>query len=184
MRVRMVDFRRYIRPFFLTPKGEATRYKPFYDLVSYLATQTAFCFATAPFVLLTLPNSLRVWARVYFYCVIGTAASMIFFSSNGKLWLIRQLEARKKRAMGLQPDGKAGDTVRMDRPTIGSRTTTGAEGHVGLGLPDDPEREIQEAVEEIKQEVEIRRRRGSKIKVPTGVDMKAAVEERLGKKLS
>ena len=85
----VLDFRRHVRPFFLTPDGQRpTAYKPYYDIMSYLVTQTAFCFTTAPFVLLTLPSSLLVWARVYFYSIIGVAASMAFFASPAKPWLI------------------------------------------------------------------------------------------------
>ena len=52
-----------------------------------------------------------------------------------------------------------------------------------MGLPSDPEKDVQEAVNEIKQEVEMRRRRGSLAGMPTGEEMKAAVEKKLGKNL-
>jgi len=52
-----------------------------------------------------------------------------------------------------------------------------------MGLPSDPGRDIDEAVKEIKEEVEARRRRGTSASMPTGQNMKAAVEEKLGKKL-
>ena len=53
-----------------------------------------------------------------------------------------------------------------------------------MGLPEDPGGDIEEAVNEIKQEVEARRRRGSKVGMPIGDEMKRAVEQRIGKKLS
>lgn len=52
-----------------------------------------------------------------------------------------------------------------------------------MGLPSDPAGDIDEAVKEIKEEVEVRRRRGQSISMPTGGDMKAAVEDKLGKKI-
>ena len=52
-----------------------------------------------------------------------------------------------------------------------------------MGLPSDPEKDVQEAVNEIKQEVEMRRRRGNLARMPTGKEMKAAVEKKLGKNL-
>ena len=52
-----------------------------------------------------------------------------------------------------------------------------------MGLPSDPGKDIDEAVREIREEVEIRKRRGTSVSMPTGQDMKAAVEEKLGKKL-
>lgn len=149
-------------------------------------TQTAFCFTTAPFVLLTLPSSLLVWSRVYFYCILGTAASMAFFASPGKSWLIHQLKIQNA-ATGAEKEVLKAQGHGHGRPDLGGRRTTNTsalDGYGGLGLPDDPEREVQEAVAEIKSEVEGRRRRGSKITVPTGEELKQMVEERLGKKLS
>ena len=52
-----------------------------------------------------------------------------------------------------------------------------------LGLPDDPVGDIDEAVKEIREEVEARRRRGQSINMPTGADLKAIVETKLGKKV-
>lgn len=54
---------------------------------------------------------------------------------------------------------------------------------MGLGLPSDPAREVDEAVREIREEVERRRERGQSVSLPAGGDLKAAVEEKLGKKL-
>ena len=156
------DFRRHVRPFFLTPDGQRpTPYKIYYDIFSYLATQTAFCFTTVPFVLLTLPGSLLVWMRVYLYTVVGAAASMAFFASPAKPWLIKRLMKRNQNA--LQP---------KEKPE-----------HPLMGLPSDPAGDIDEAVREVKEEVEARRRRGQSISMPTGADMKAAVEDKLGKKI-
>ncbi|KAL9133265.1 MAG: hypothetical protein Q9175_005558 [Cornicularia normoerica] len=156
------NFRRHIRPFFFTPDGQRpTPYKIYYDVLSYLATQMAFCFTTAPFVLLTLSDSLLVWIRVYLYAVLGAAVSMAFFASPAKLWLIQKLRKRNQNA--LQTKEKA--------------------EHPLMGLPSDPAGDINEAVREIKEEVEARRRRGQSISIPTGGDMKAAVEDKLGKKL-
>lgn len=54
---------------------------------------------------------------------------------------------------------------------------------MGLGLPSDPAREVDEAVREIREEVEKRRERGQSVSLPAGGELKAAVEEKLGKKL-
>jgi lysophospholipid acyltransferase len=45
-----------------------------------------------------------------------------------------------------------------------------------LGLPDDPEAEIDDIVAEVKKEIEERRRRGSLVQ---GFDVRKAVEEKL-----
>ncbi len=155
------DVRRHIRPFFLTPDGtRPTPYKPYYDAFSYLATQAAFCFTTVPFVLLTLRDSLLVWSRVYFYAIFGAAATMAFFASPARPWLDRRLEVRNQREMEKE-----------------------VRGHPLMGLPSDPGEDVQEAVREIRLEVEMRRRRGSLVGMPRGEEMRAAVEDKLGKKL-
>ncbi|MCJ1227060.1 lysophospholipid acyltransferase [Toensbergia leucococca] len=157
------NFRRYVRPFFLTPDGKhSAPNKRYYDIMSYVATQSAFCFATAPFVLLDLPACLLVWSRVYFYAIIGAAFSIALFESPAKLWLNNQLSERNH--------GKLQRTASQE--TIGSPV---------MGLPNDPGRDIDEAVKEIRHEVEVHKRNGSANGMPTGQNLRAAVEEKLGK---
>ena len=86
---------------------------------------------------------------------------MTFFASPAKPWLIRKLKKRNQNS--LQPKENA--------------------EHPLMGLPSDPAGDIDEAVREIKEEVETRRRRGQSISMPTGGDMRAAVEDKLGKKI-
>jgi lysophospholipid acyltransferase len=117
-----------------------------------------------PFVILELPGSLLVWSRVYFYIIIGIAASMAFFASPGKIWLINELKKRNQPHL---------------QRTVSQETI----GQPLMGLPSDPMRDIDEAISEIREEVETRRRRGSKITMPTGQDLKAAIERKLGKAL-
>ena len=123
----------------------------------------------APFMLLSLPASLLVWARVYFYAIIGVVLSIAFFASPAKPMLIRKLKERNKGAAVQKGEEK--------------RTENGEHPVMGLGLPSDPAREVDEAVKEIREEVERRRERGQSVSLPTGRDLKAAVEEKLGKKL-
>ncbi len=111
--------------------------------------------------LLSLPSSLLVWARVYFYAVLGTAASVAFFASPAKPWLIKRLKQRNQNAT--QPKE--------------------TKEHPLLGMPSDPAGDIDEAITEIRDEVETRRRRGQSISMPTGADLKAVVENKLGKKI-
>ena len=86
---------------------------------------------------------------------------MVFFASPAKPWLIQELRKRNQNA--LLPKEKA--------------------EHPLMGLPSDPAGDIDEAIREIKEEVEARRERGQSISMPTGGDMKAAVEVKLGKKI-
>jgi len=152
------NFRRYVRPFFLTPDGKSgTKYKVYYDVASWLVTQTAFCFVTAPFVLLGFSDSIKAWARVYFYCIAGVAASMAFFASPAKAMLVKRMDKR-------------------NHPHQLKRTNS--EQHMAhLGVLDTEE--IDRAIDEIKEEVDVRRRRGSKVEFPNGDALKHAISNRV-----
>jgi len=159
------NFRRYARPFFLTPDGKtATANKVYYDLASYVATQLAFSFTVAPFIILGLRESLLVWAHVYFYAIAGVAVSMAFFASPAKAWLIKQIEKR-------------------NYPYVPKTIAQEIQYPPTLGLPNDPVREIDEAIEEIRHEVDLRRRRGSMVSMPSGDSLIRAIENKLGKSL-
>ncbi|EON69618.1 hypothetical protein W97_08878 [Coniosporium apollinis CBS 100218] len=155
--------RRLLRPFFLTEDGQKPLpSKRYYDIFTYLVTQLAFSYTVAPFVLLTLPSSLLVWSRVYFYCIIGAVACFGFLASPGKAYLKQELNKRNRTA-----------TTRA----TSERSSRGPT----LGLPDDMEVDIQEAIDEAKAEFEARRRRG--LPVGTAKDFKAAVEDKVGREL-
>ena len=157
------NIRRYIRPFFMTPDGKkGTSNKTYYDVVCWFVTQFTFCFVTAPFVILSFSDSIKVWARVYFYALIGVLSCIGFFASPGKKWLITRLDKRNHPHL---------------RKTLSEETV-----HLpALGLPNDPGREIDEAIDEIKSEVDSRRRRGSKVTMPTGDELRKVVENKVGK---
>ena len=159
------DFRRHCRPFFMTPDGKsATKWKIYYDVLGYIATQLAFCFTTAPFVILGWNDSLMCWARVYFYAIVGVGASMAFFASPAKKVLATRLAKRNHPHL---------------RKTVSEETQ-----HMpSLGLPNDPGREIDDAVEEIRTEIETRQRRGSTVAMPSGEGLVQALEQKLGRKL-
>jgi lysophospholipid acyltransferase len=150
---RIADFRRYFRPFFL----DATTQKPlpskrFYDLFSFLVTQLTFTFATTPFLLLAMDKSLLVWSRVYFYAVVGIAASMAFFASPAKPMMRKKLEERQAKAAGGSGSNGRG------HPLVRTSSTDSVNRLPVLGVSGDPEREVDEAFAEIKSEMEMRRR--------------------------
>ncbi|KAF9883310.1 lysophospholipid acyltransferase [Aspergillus nanangensis] len=158
------NFRRYIRPFFMAPDGsKPTPYKRYYDVFSWLVTQITLSFAVAPFVLLSYGASIRVWQSVYYYGIIGNALSLVFFASPAKGFLIRKLKTR-------------------NRPYV-PRTTSTDHLQPTLGLPSDAIQEFDDAVQEIKSEIESRRRRGSAVTMPSGEELKAVVEIKIGRKL-
>ena len=167
------NFRRYIRPFFLSPAKDASDKNPaplpskrFYDIICWLVTQISFSFVTAPFVLLTFQDSIKVWARVYFYVPIGVALSIAIFSPQlpFKRMIVKRLESRNQRP---HPLSRSHSHDSLNAPTL-------------LGLPHDPAGAIDEAIEEVRQEVDARRRRGSKVAMPTGNELKKMVESKVG----
>ncbi|KAK5950457.1 Lysophospholipid acyltransferase [Knufia fluminis] len=152
------NFRRYIRPFFLEADGKTgTKYKIYYDIASWLVTQTAFCFVTAPFVILGFSDSIKAWARVYFYCIVGVGASVAFFASPAKAMLVKRLD-------------KCGHPQQLKRTHSEQRMPH-------LGMLDTEE--IDRAIDEIKEEVDMRRRRGSKVDFPSGDALKQAISNRV-----
>lgn len=129
-----------------------------------MATQLTLSFAVLPFVILSFGDSMTVWSRVYFYGIIGTVTSLIFFASPAKGFLTSRLN-RRNRPHVMRTVSQ--ETVRP--PT--------------LGLPNDPERDFDEAVNEIKSEIDSRHRRGSTVTMPSGEELKVAVEQKIGRKL-
>jgi lysophospholipid acyltransferase len=119
-------------------------------------------FTVAPFVILHFYDTILVWARVYFYGIVAVTASFAFFASPAKGVLVRNLNKRNKpsRTVSEEP---------AKPPT--------------LGLPSDPGREIEEAMQEIMSEIETRRGRGSQAEMPTGRELKAVLETKLGRKI-
>lgn len=127
-----------------------------------MTTQLAFCFTTAPFVLLTLPDSLLVWARVYFYAIIGVAFSMAFFASPAKPWLIKQLNDKRKPALQ-----RTASQESMREPV--------------MGMPHDPGQDFDEVFQEVRDEV-MRRRKNSSGRRGLSVaqEVKEVLRERVG----
>ncbi|EYE97245.1 lysophospholipid acyltransferase [Aspergillus ruber CBS 135680] len=173
------NFRRHIRPFFLTPDGtKPTPNKRYYDIASWLATQLTLSFTVMPFIFLSFADSMAVWQSVYYYGILTTLSSLAFFSSPVKKIFIKKLQTRASGTAG------AKKPVSVSAPS--GPTTPGADGHdrdQTLGLPDDPAKDLDEAVQEIKGEIDARNRRGSTATMPSGAELKAAVEEKIGRKL-
>ncbi|KXT16954.1 hypothetical protein AC579_7423 [Pseudocercospora musae] len=154
--------RRLLRPFFLSPDGiKPTKYKPYYDCFTWVVTQLAFSFVTTPFILLSIHDSLLVWGRVYFYCIIGVALCSGFLVTPGKTWLARKVKARSTR-----PELKKTDSM---------ESLQGAT----LGVPSEPGKEFDEMVDEIVEEV--KKRKGSQ-SLPDGAELRKRVAAALEKK--
>ncbi|KAB8349569.1 hypothetical protein FH972_023593 [Carpinus fangiana] len=133
--------RRLFRPFFLTPDGtKPLPRKRWYDVASWFVTQTVFAFTTAPFILLTASACWECWTRVYFYGIALALGSLAFFNSPAR----GLLSARVKSYTG------------QKRPGIQRWESTDSVKAPHLGLPDDPQKDVEEAFEEARREIEAR----------------------------
>ncbi|KAI5820052.1 MBOAT, membrane-bound O-acyltransferase family-domain-containing protein [Pyronema omphalodes] len=128
-------FRRHVRPFFITADNKSNgRYKSAYDIFGWLATQLGFSYVVAPFIFLSFSDSIKIWARLYFFAHIGLFAALGFFNSPGKKFLV---DLQKKRVGRVEAEKE-----KTDR-------SAGV-----MGLPEDP----MEDLEEIRLEFQQRRR--------------------------
>lgn len=121
-------------------------------------------FVVMPFIFLSFPASNRVWQSVYYYGIVAIILSLAFFASPAKGILMKKLKSRDRPKMV-----RSASTESIQEPT--------------LGLPSDPFKEFDDAVQEVKSEIESRRRRGSVVTMPTGEELKAAVEDKIGRPL-
>lgn len=138
----------------MTPDGlHPLPSKQYYDIVTWLTTQAMFSFTVMPFILLTLPDSILLWRRVYFYAIIQVALSLAFFASPAKGWLVRTQRARVKKHEERVASAKAANEAA--RPPL-NRENTHIKGGM-LGLPDDIGQDIDEIVNEVMTEMERKR---------------------------
>lgn len=144
----VTDFRRLVRPFFLDAiTGGPSPRKKYYDAASLIVTQLTFSFATTPFLVLTFADSIRAWSRVYFYGAAWTVIGLLFFASPGKAVLKAELEKRQGKASAKLVRSASTDSLTGKDPI--------------LGISKDPERDVTEAMAEIRAEVEARQKKTS-----------------------
>jgi lysophospholipid acyltransferase len=105
-----------------------------------VVTQLTFSFVVGPFVTLTLPASLLVWSRVYFYAIIGTALATGFFASPGRGYLIKQLKKRSGETGAKMTRTKSQESITGNQPV--------------LGLPPNPDRDFREMLNEVQAEID------------------------------
>ena len=121
----------------MSPDGtKPTAYKRYYDFFTWVVTQLGFAFATTPFIVLTLRNSMRVWAQVYFYCVVVVVLSSALIASPLK----KQLQKRVK--------------AYTSRPTMQRNESHEHLQGAMLGVPVDPGKEFDEFVDEVEEDTD------------------------------
>lgn len=93
-----------------------------------------------PFLVLSFRGSILAWSRVYFYALIWTVMSLAFFASPGKAFLKNQLEKQQGKARAKLVRSASNGSITGKDPI--------------LGISKDPQRDISEAMEELRSEVE------------------------------
>ncbi|KAF2624046.1 MBOAT family protein-like protein [Macroventuria anomochaeta] len=178
--------RRLIRPSFLAADGKTSLpTKIYYDVFTFLLTQLAFSFTVAPFILLGFSDTLKVWAGVYFYTLIGVAGCFGLFSRS--LPFRKQLQQRQSvrsaptSAADLDVSNIeqiAKEEIKKDNltRTNSMASTTSSRRAPTLGIADDPEAELDAIVAQVKREISDRKRRGSALQ---GFDVKKAIQEKI-----
>lgn len=131
-------------------------------MASWLTTQLTFSFAVAPFLILSLRGSLLAWARVHFYAVVGTAALMAFFASPAaKKHLRARLERRAvAAAAGAGAGGEKKTKDSKKEPAVMMSRSTSSESlsrEPVMGISQDPGKELDEAMSELRAGVEATR---------------------------
>jgi lysophospholipid acyltransferase len=161
------DSRRLIRPFFLSPDGsKPTAYKRYYDIFTCIITHLVFDFTTTPFILLSVSSTLHVWRQLYFYPIIGVLACSIFLASPGKKLLAKRVRAYT-----------GASSSSSSRPGIKRNESMESLQGATMGIPVDPERELDELVEEVLEE--LRRRTGQMEIRVDAPEVKKLVQEKL-----
>jgi lysophospholipid acyltransferase len=159
------QFRRHVRPLFLNADGKTPGpYKRAYDVFGILATQLGFSYIVAPFIVLSFGSSLKVWARVGFYGHIAIILAMAFFNSPGKKWLVNKQRERVGGAERMRKSSSMDGLTRIE--------TTGP-----LGLPENPQMDLEEIRSEVMRAVE-KRRTGLATTTTAAAAQKAKVEKK------
>lgn len=107
---------------------------------------------------------------------------MVVFASPVKSYLIKKLNERNESAHEKAAAKTAKNVAKSKRNTKKVEGDAFGESHTIIGLPSDPGADVEEAVREIREDVEAIR--GGIIEEPKLDDMKGAVEHKLGKKIS
>jgi lysophospholipid acyltransferase len=169
--------------------------KRYYDIFTLILTQTVFAYTVAPFIFLYFSTTMIVWSRVYFYTLLGVAASFAAFSRSLPIRkeLVKRVNAHQAPATSSTSTTTGVDVAsieaaareeakleglkrRESSESVAASSMSGVSSGrraPTLGIADDPEADIDEIVAEVKREIEERKRRGSLVQ---GFDVRSAVQ--------
>lgn len=102
-------------------------------------------FAVSPFLLLSFSASNLAWSRVYYFPVVGIVLSQAFFAAPPTKRFL------KKRLASRNPQQRPG-SAQMAR-TLSQDSLSGVGREPVLGVAQDPERDLDEAMQEFKHDL-------------------------------
>ena len=104
-----IDYRRHLRPFFLdSDLSTPTKYKKYYDFTSWLVIISTYNYIVQPFIILSIWDSLRLWARLKVPAISFWAySSSTCTSSSSCRWYFSIVTVRNGLTQNWQ--GKYGD---------------------------------------------------------------------------
>jgi len=91
--------------------------KSAYDVAGTVCTILVLNFATTPFIILHLPDSIEAWRRLHWYGLWMIFGGMAFFYSGGAAWL-KDLQARRVRRANAATISTNGPSTPSTPPTV------------------------------------------------------------------
>jgi lysophospholipid acyltransferase len=87
-----------LRPLFISRDGTiVSRWKSYYDFLTWFLTQCCFYYSAIPFKMYTIDNTLRMWSSVYYVYHVGAALLFVLFLLFGKLLKAYHIDAKRKK---------------------------------------------------------------------------------------
>jgi len=88
------SFRKSVSPFIHEKHAALHKYKPIYDVLSIIVSQNVINFSFAPFVLLNITDSWKLWKTLHFYVIIIMFITFIILKVAGveKMLYKKQIE--------------------------------------------------------------------------------------------
>ncbi|OUM59977.1 hypothetical protein PIROE2DRAFT_69779 [Piromyces sp. E2] len=91
------SFRKSVSPFIHEKHAALHKFKPIYDVLGVIVTQQIMNFTFAPFILLTIGDSLKVWKSFYYFVIIFMFIAYLILKPLGleKYLFQKQIEILK-----------------------------------------------------------------------------------------
>jgi lysophospholipid acyltransferase len=91
------SFRKSVSPFIHEKHAKLHKFKFIYDILAIIVSQNIINFSFAPFILLTIDDSWKLWKSLYFYVIIGMFITFLILKVGGveKILYQKQIDILK-----------------------------------------------------------------------------------------